>query len=80
MELLRKLRGQPITWEAEPTCDPAHRAFHEVASVPSHVSSEAVADQVNIPERKIILLLQEATKVCECSVRVTRAHRVPTIQ
>lgn len=54
--------------EAELTRDPAHRACHEVASVPGHVSSEAVADQMNIPKRKAVLLLQEGTIVCEWRV------------
>lgn len=44
------------------TCDSAHCAFHEVARVPGHVSSEAVADQVNIPERKVLLPLQKVTE------------------
>ncbi|KAL0613240.1 hypothetical protein AAY473_016708 [Plecturocebus cupreus] len=34
----------------------------QVASIPGHVRSEAVADQVDIPERKFILLLQKVTK------------------
>lgn len=56
---------QLFVQEAELTRDSAHRALHEVASVPSHMGSKAVADQVNISERKIILLLQESTKVCQ---------------
>lgn len=64
-EELKELRDELLVEEAELTRDSAHRAFHEVASVPSHVSSKAVADQVNIPKRKILLLLQEVTKVCE---------------
>lgn len=50
---------------AELTRDPAHCACHEVASVPSHMSAEAVANQMNIPKRKAVLLLQEGTIVCE---------------
>lgn len=64
-EELKEPGGQPAAQEADPTCDSAHRALHEVASVPSHVSSEAVADQVDIPKRKIVLFLREVTKVCE---------------
>ena len=44
------------------TRDSAHRAFHEVARVPGHVSSEAVANQVNIPKRKVLLALQKVTE------------------
>ena len=43
--------------EVELTCDSAHRSFHEVARIPGHMCSEAVANQVDIPERKIVLLL-----------------------
>lgn len=64
-EEMRELGDQLFVEEAELTRDSAHRAFHEVASIPSHVSSKAVADQVNIPKRKTILLLQEGTEVCE---------------
>lgn len=44
------------------TRDSAHRAFHEVARVPGHVSSEAVANQVNILKRKVLLALQKVTE------------------
>lgn len=63
-EELGELGGGLLGQEADPTCDSAHRAFHEVASIPCDVSSQAIADQVNIPKRKLILLLQEITKVC----------------
>lgn len=44
--------------EAELTRNSAHCAFYKVAGVPSRMSSKAVANQVNILERKVILLLQ----------------------
>lgn len=62
--------SEPTVQEAEPTCDSAHRAFHEVASIPSHVSAEAIANQVDIAKRKIILLLWEVTEVTVSDVVV----------
>lgn len=67
-QLVRGAAGagdQLFVEEAALTRDPAHRACHEVASIPGHMSSEAVADQMNIPKRKAVLLLQEGTRVCE---------------
>lgn len=58
----------PVSGGSRLTRDSAHHAFHEVASVPSHVSAQAVADQVHIPERKILRPLLEVTDMYELGV------------
>lgn len=48
--------------KANLTSDSAHCSFHKVARESSHVCSKAVANQVNIPKRKLFLFLHKVTK------------------
>lgn len=48
--------------EADLTCYSAHCSFHKVAHISSHMCSKAIANQVNVPKRKLFFLLKRVIK------------------